>query len=104
MIYKILRLKLPLYWEGLFIKYTPKANARGQLRTKELSTPKIKDCRSRSFQFQETAYWNSLPSEIRFKPSLNRFKATLFKHLITSDHECSVMLTPLYRNAKLLEI
>ena len=86
-IYKILRLNQPLYLTNLFIKYVPKDNVRGSSRTKELSLPAIKDCGSFSFQLQGAIFWNSIPSDIRFLPSLNFFKAELHKHLLSLDPE-----------------
>ena len=85
LLYKILRLGQPQYLVNLFVKYSPKSNARGQLKTKELSLPGLKECSAQSFQFHGTVFWNSIPSKIRFLPSLNNFKKEIFKYLLSLD-------------------
>ena len=57
-----------------FIKYIPKENARGSLRSKEIAIPNIKDCGTNTFRYKGARLWNSLPAEIRFLPSLNHLK------------------------------
>lgn len=71
LIYKILRLKQPDYLVNFFTKYTPKTTSRGDLKTRELTIPKLKKCGPQSFQFHGTILWNSFPSNIRYTPSLN---------------------------------
>ena len=87
LMYKILRLRQPDYLEDFFVKYTPKQTARGDLLIKELSLPdQSKWHGDRSFQIQGIKAWNSLPSKIRFLPSLSSFKSALLIHLKTTAH------------------
>ena len=82
--YKILRLGRPEYLPQTFIKYTTKETARGDLLTRELAMPDLEKWHGNSsFQVQGTKSWNSLPSKIRFLPSLNSFKTALTVHLKT---------------------
>ena len=85
--YKILRLHRPEYLTEIFVKYVPKETARGDLLTRELDMPDLEKCHGNSsFQEQGTKSWNSLPSKIRFLPSLNSFKTALIAHLKTLNH------------------
>ena len=84
-IYKILRFHQPPYLIDFFNKYVPKENARGHLRTKEIILPSTKECGISTFRYQGAKLWNSLPAEVRFKPSLDGFKAALHKYLFTMD-------------------
>ena len=73
-----------------FKRKKPKNTARWHSSTKELILPDIiKGRGSNGFQVLVADYWNSLPSSIRFLPSLSRFKNALFKHLLTK--ECKVV-------------
>ena len=83
--YKILHLGQPQYLANLFTKYTPKSSARGQLKTRELALPKLKNCGAQSFQYHGTTLWNSIPSNIRFLPSLNNFKTEVYKYFLSLD-------------------
>ena len=86
-IYKILRLHQPEYLTSIFTKYIPKETARGELITRELATPELEKWHGdSSFQVQGIKSWNSLPSSIRFLPSINSFKTGLFKYLKSSSH------------------
>ena len=86
LIYKILRMNQPNYLAHFLLKHKPKETARGESSTKELALPNILKGRgTSSFQVLGSQHWNSLPSSIRFLPSLNRFKSALFKHLLTSE-------------------
>ena len=85
LIYKILRLGQPQYLANYFVRYTPKSVSRGDLKTRELSLPGLKDCRTQSFQFHGTVLWNSLPTNVRFAHLVNNFKSALFKYLLTLD-------------------
>ena len=85
--YKILRLGRPEYLAQIFVRYTSKKVARGELVTRELALPKSEKWHGNtSFQIQGTKSWNSLPSKIRFLPSLNSFKSALFTYLKTLNH------------------
>ena len=85
--YKILRIRQPEYLLDLFDKYTPKPTARGKQLTKELSLPELgKWHGDSSFQIQGIKGWNSLPTTIRFLPSINSFKTALLSFLRSSDH------------------
>lgn len=82
--YKILRLHKPDYLAQIFIRYTSKETARGELLHRELALPELEKWHGDfSFQVQGTRSWNSLPSKIRYLPSLNSFKSALFTHLKT---------------------
>ena len=81
-IYKILRMNQPTYLTEFFTKYTPKETARGHSQTKELVLSHVVKGRGAlSLQVFGVSFWNTIPSTIRFLPSLNRFKSALFKHL-----------------------
>ena len=85
--YKILRFHRPEYLTQIFVKYVPKETARGDLLTRELDMPDLEKWHGNtSFQVQGTKSWNSLPSKIRFLPSLNSFKTALIAHLKTLNH------------------
>ena len=85
--YKILRLRQPEYLTSIFVKYTPKETARGELITRELNVPELDKWHGDSlFQVQGTKTWNSLPSAIRFLHSINSFKTGLYKSLKTTNY------------------
>ena len=85
--YKLLRLGKPEYLGLIFDRYTSKKTARGELLTRELTLPQPENWHgTSSFQVQGTKSWNSLPSKIRFLPSLNAFKTALFTYLKTLSH------------------
>ena len=82
--YKILRIGKPEYLNEFFIRYMSKKTARGELLTRELVLPEFDKWHGNSsFQIQGTKSWNSLPSKIRFLPSLNSFKTALSSYLKT---------------------
>ena len=85
--YKILRLHQPDYLTSNFVKYNPKETARGDLLTRELSIPDLEEWHGDfSFQVQGAKSWNSLPSAIRFLPSIDSFKSGLLNYLRASNH------------------
>ena len=82
---KILRLGKPEYLTEIFAKHIPKETARGELLTHELVLPDLHKWHGNSsFQIQGTKSWNSLPTKIRFLPSLSSFKSALLSHLKSS--------------------
>ena len=84
--YKILRMNQPNYLTHFFHRHKPRDTARGKSMTKELTLSDIiKGRGSNSFQVLGASYWNSLPSSIRYLPSLNRFKSALIKHLLINN-------------------
>ena len=86
--YKILRLRQPEYLTPVFVRYTPKETARGVLIIRELTVPGLENWHGdSSFQVQGIKSWNSLPSAIRFLPSINSFKTSLLNYLKTSSHK-----------------
>ena len=60
LIYKVLRLNQPDNQVNFFTKYRSKRVARGALKTKELSFPKLKYCGAQFFQFRGTILYGTL--------------------------------------------
>ena len=78
--YKILRLRQPDNLTSIFV--IPKEAARGELTARKLTIPELEKWYGDfSFQVQGIKSWNSLPSQIRFLPSLNSFKTGLIEYL-----------------------
>jgi hypothetical protein len=81
LMYKIMRMNTPDYLASLFTRYVPRvAPGRG---IKDIAVPFMRTEHGKnSFQVQGAHLWNSLPVEIKYLPSLSRFKTALGGYLL----------------------
>ena len=83
--YKMMNFSESEYFAELFEKYQLNRPARG-IR-KDLKIPRVRtEFGNRSFQLYQDAYlWNFLPEQIRYLPSLSRFKRSVKVHFANLD-------------------
>ena len=73
----------PIYLSDLLLVYTPKRNLRSSSDNRILCIPKLrtKTFGHRSFSFAASTIWNSLPSELRYTDSIQKFKSVQKTHI-----------------------
>ena len=82
--YKILNFRAPSYLHEMFEKRQLTRPARGGSR--DLKIPKVDTpYGQRSFCVQAMNLWNSLPDDVKYLPTLSRFKSALADYLFTLD-------------------
>ena len=83
-IYKILRMRAPIYLTTRFKPHVSRNPCRGEMKELAIPHARTEKCR-RSFYIYGARLWNSLPIVIRNLPSFSRFKVALRRHLSTLD-------------------
>ena len=78
----------PPYLSALLQLYTPSRQLRSASDTRKLRIPRVKTLTfgQRSFSFQSTACWNSLPECLRHADTKDIFKRNLKTHLFQSTY------------------
>ena len=83
-LYKVFNLRAPSYLLELFEKRQSNRPARSGAG--DLKIPRVyTEFGCRSLRFQGVHLWNSLPADIKYMPSLNKFKSSLKKYLLSLD-------------------